>query len=463
MTILLAILSMLTLVFGVAWVVTARKRGRLEAQIKLGQEAHIANERSLQEMRTRCTLAEQRHTEMQRLQERLQTERIDLAQRLSRAEAERDNLHAKIAEGEAERERQANEMRLQFQALSTKILGEQTAQFKDSSKEQLDHLLQPFSKEMEEFKKRIEELSAQQNTQQGAFNAQFNQLMELNRTISTDAQNLTDALKGSSKMQGDWGEMFLETILEQSALQRGIHYQVQYSTKGEEGRELRPDFVISMPEGRHLVIDSKVTLKAYTNYSDAKSEEERQQHLKLLVESLRNHIKGLSSKEYQTLFNSPDFVILFVPIEPAYLAALRYDNNLWGEAYQRKVIISSPTSLFGLMRIVSDLWRHNDQEKNTKRIAELALKLYEQLVSITSSVANAGASLKKAQESYDDAIKRLTSGNNNVITLGKRLQQAAHLESKKQLPTSFVEMADTESDPAVTVELLEEQTDSAEE
>ena len=270
--------------------------------------------------------------------------------------------------------------------------------------------------------------------------------MELNRTISTEAQNLTSALKGNSKVQGDWGEMLLETILDSSALTRGIHYETQYNIKDEEGRNLRPDVVLHLPEKKDIVIDSKVSLTAFVAYTSAETEAERQRHLAAHVASVRQHVTELGRKEYQRRLNSPDFVIMFIPNEPAFLAALQNDTAIWSDAYDKKVIISSPTNLFALLKMVADLWKYNDQDKNTKEIAACGLKLYEQLVAFTSSLENVGAALDKARGAYEDAHKRLCTGNDNIIRVGERLRRTARLQTKRQHDARTLEAAGNDDD-----------------
>ena len=270
--------------------------------------------------------------------------------------------------------------------------------------------------------------------------------MELNRTISTEAQNLTSALKGNSKVQGDWGEMLLETILDSSALTRGIHYETQYNIKDEEGRNLRPDVVLHLPEKKDIVIDSKVSLTAFVAYTSAETEAERQRHLAAHVASVRQHVTELGRKEYQRRLNSPDFVIMFIPNEPAFLAALQNDTAIWSDAYDKKVIISSPTNLFALLKMVADLWKYNDQDKNTKEIAACGLKLYEQLVAFTSSLENVGAALDKARGAYEDAHKRLCTGNDNIIRVGERLRRTARLQTKRQHDARTLEAAGSDDE-----------------
>lgn len=242
--------------------------------------------------------------------------------------------------------------------------------------------------------------------------------MELNRRITTETTNLTNALKGNSKVQGDWGEMILETILDNSNLIRGVHYDTQLNIKDEAGNNLRPDVVLYLPEGKRIVIDSKVSLTAFVGYVGAEDEATRRQYLASHVASVRQHVVELGRKEYQRLLDSPDFVIMFIPNEPAFLAALQNDSSIWADAYDKKVIISSPTNLFALLKLVDDLWKRNAQNKNTADIVTYGTKLYEQLVAFTASLEGVGQSLDAARDKYNDAYKRLCTGNDNIVRCG---------------------------------------------
>lgn len=373
----------------------------------------------------------------------------ELAALRASSEAEIAALRQKNAEDReaerAEREKAEERFRAQFKNLATEILGEQSQHFKQTSKESIDILLKPFRDNITDFKKRVEEIYTTQTSQRGELKAELKRLMELNQNISAEARNLTDALKGNSKVQGDWGEMLLETILDSSALSKGIHYETQYNIKDEDGRNLRPDVVLHLPEKKDIVIDSKVSLTAFVGYTSADSEEERRRHLAAHIASVRQHVTELGRKEYQRRLNSPDFVIMFVPNEPAFLAALQNDPAIWSDAYDKKVIISSPTNLFALLKLVADLWKYNDQDKNTKEIAACGLKLYEQLVAFTASLEGVGTALDKARDAYDDAHKRLCTGNDNIIRVGERLRKTASLQTKKRHAARTLEIADADT------------------
>ncbi len=346
------------------------------------------------------------------------------------------------------REEQARE---QFKSMASQILTEQSQQFKATNKESIDLLLKPFKDNISEFRQRVELIYSAENEQRGALRNELKNLMELNRRITAETTNLTNALKGNSKVQGDWGEMILETILDSSNLIKGVHYQTQYNIKDEEGNNLRPDVVLFMPEGKQIVIDSKVSLTAFVNYMDAEDVTERERHLAAHVISVRQHVTELGRKEYQKLLNSPDFVIMFVPNEPAFLAALQSDTSIWGDAYDKRVIISSPTNLFALLKLVDDLWKRNAQSKNTADIVTYGTKLYDQLVNFTSSLEGVGQALGVAQDKYADAYKRLATGNDNIIRSGERLRKLGLPTKKRQSAKALDGNIIEDNEPETTI------------
>ena len=345
-----------------------------------------------------------------------------LVERSTLAQARLEAAEQRMAEARAEREKMEETFRTQFKNLANDILGEQSRTFKETNREALDVLLKPFRDNIVEFRERVEKIYSSENEQRGALRNELERLMELNRRITTETTNLTNALKGNSKVQGDWGEMILETILDNSNLIRGVHYDTQLNIKDEAGNNLRPDVVLYLPEGKRIVIDSKVSLTAF-------------------VASVRLHVVELGRKEYQRLLDSPDFVIMFIPNEPAFLAALQNDSSIWADAYDKKVIISSPTNLFALLKLVDDLWKRNAQNKNTADIVTYGTKLYEQLVAFTASLEGVGQSLDAARDKYNDAYKRLCTGNDNIVRCGERLRKLG-IPTKKQQSARTLQAAD---------------------
>ena len=362
-----------------------------------------------------------------------------------RTASERDSLKLSIEQMRRDREQSEGVLKTEFRNLAQEILSEHQHNLRQTNRDSIDLLLKPFKDNITEFRERVERIYAEENEQRGAFKNELDNLLKLNQQMTSSAANLTDALKGNSKVQGDWGEVYLETILENTGLVRGIHYHVQQNLKTEEGANMRPDVILSLPEDRRIVIDSKVSLTAYVRYSEAESEAERRQAMAAHVDSMRKHVQELSSKGYERLVNSPDFVVMFIPTEPAFLEALKADSTIWADAYARKVIISSPTNLFALLKMVGDMWRRDAQSKNQAEIVDKATKLYEQLVVFSEQLEGVGAALDTAKSKYDEAYKRLHTGNNNIVRLGERLKKLG-LPTKKQQSAKSLAAADVDSE-----------------
>ncbi len=359
---------------------------------------------------------------------------------LARADAEIAKLREKAESDRAELEKLQESFRLEFRNLANDILEEKSRQFKETNKESLDTLLKPFKDNLADFKKRVEDIYSEENRQHGALKTELKSLLELNQRITEETTNLTNALKGSSKVQGDWGEMILERMLENSNLQRGVHYFVQENFKDEDGNNMRPDIVLTLPEGKRIVIDSKVSLTAYVGYSSEEEEVRREDYMKEHLGSVRRHVAELHAKNYQNLVDSPDFVIMFVPNEPAFMCALQNDSALWADAYNKKVIISSPTNLFALLKIVDDLWKRDNQSRHALEIARQGGALYDKFVGFVSSLEDVGRNIDRAQKSYDQAYNQLKDGSGNLVRRAENLRELGVKASKKlpaQLTDSF--------------------------
>ena len=359
----------------------------------------------------------------------------------ARTQSERDSLRQSLDESR----RQEDTMKSEFKNLANEIFAEHQHNLRQANRDSLDLLLKPFKDNITEFRERVERIYAAENEQRGALKNELDNLVKLNLQMTSSAANLTDALRGNSKVQGDWGEVYLETILESTGLVRDIHYHIQKNIKGEEGENLRPDVVLSLPEERSIVIDSKVSLTAYVRYVEAESDAERKIAMAEHIKSITKHVTELANKEYQKLLNSPDFVIMFIPTEPAFLEALKADNTIWADAYAKKIIISSPTNLFALLKMVGDMWRRDEQTKNQAEILDKATKLYEQLVVFTEQLEGVGTALDSAKSKYDEAYKRLHTGNNNIVRLGERLKKLG-LPTKKSQTTKVLSLADTDEE-----------------
>lgn len=367
-----------------------------------------------------------------------------------RAESEREALRERVeelrqsrTERAAERDEELSQLKSEFKNLANEIVGQHTRDLRQTNRDSIDLMLKPFKDNITEFRARVEHIYSMENEQRGALKNELDNLVKLNMQMTTSAANLTDALRGNSKVQGDWGEAYLETILESTGLVRGVHYHVQQNFKTEEGANVRPDVVLLLPESRSIVIDSKVSLTAYVRSTEATSDGERRMAMAEHLQSIRRHVQELSLKEYQRLVNSPDFVVMFIPTEPAFLEALKQDNTIWTDAYAKKVIISSPTNLLALLKMVADMWRRDAQTKNQIEIIDKATKLYEQLVAFTDQLEGVGTALDTAKSRYDEAYKRLHTGNNNIVRLGEKLKKLG-LPTKKSQSSKVLAAAEGE-------------------
>lgn len=386
--------------------------------------------------------AEEAEQQVRQAESAREQERVLRVKAETQLEAERQSVADKVRS----QEDMEKALREQFRNLAGDVLQEQSRRFKENNTESMNMILKPLKDNIADFRLRMEGIFSHQTEQSGALKNELKRLMELNAQITTETTNLTNALKGNSKVQGDWGEVILQTILEKSNLIKGVHYDTQLNVKDEEGNNLRPDVVMYLPGDKQIIIDSKVSLTAYVNYVAAESDAAARAAMAAHVASVRQHVKELGSKQYQQYMQSPDFVIMFVPNEPAFLDALKEDNTIWSDAYEKKVIVSSPTNLFALLKIVADLWQRDEQTKNQEKIIKCGTTLYEQLVAFEDELLNVGASIVKAQENYDKALKRLRSGNNNIVRVGERLRDMGLPTAKRQNSKLLNDISTSEED-----------------
>ena len=362
----------------------------------------------------------------------------DLDRQLATLKAEYSGLQQKLAEQKEEVAQMQEQLKVQFENLANKILDEKSEKFTKQNKESLDQILDPLGKKLEEFRKKVEETHKDEVEARGSLKQELKQLMDLNKKMSEEANNLTKALKGDSKAQGNWGEVILERILERSGLTKGREYEVQQSATTEDGRRLQPDVVVHLPDEKFLIIDSKVSLTAYERFSSADDESETQSALKQHVTSLRAHVKGLSEKNYQHIHGdrSPDFVLLFVPIEPAFGVALQTDPDLYYEAFDRNIVIVSPSTLLATLATIDSVWKQEYQNKNALEIAQRGGALYDKFVLFVESLDQIGARIEQTQKSYEEAKTRLSEGSGNLVRQAEMLKNLGAKATKK-LPDSF--------------------------
>ncbi|MEG1937284.1 MAG: DNA recombination protein RmuC [Rikenellaceae bacterium] len=321
-----------------------------------------------------------------------------------------------------------------FENIAHQVLEQKSEKFSKDNSNQLKNILEPLEKDISDFKKRIEESNIKQAQEKTSLSGELKQLMLLNQQLSTEANNLTKALKGekNNKMQGDWGEMILETILSNSGLESGVHYFTQETSKNDVGETIRPDVIVRYPDSSEVIIDSKVSLTAYSRFVSAESDEQRAAALSDHIESIKRHITQLSDKRYESRERSLDFVMMFMPIEPAYILALGNDNTLWQYAYSRKILLVSPTHLITALKLVYDLWTRDAQTKNTIAIAEQGAKMYDKFVSFVEDLQKVGASIEKSNSVYNDALSKLRDGKGNLIRQSEQLLTLG-VKAKKQL------------------------------
>ena len=353
------------------------------------------------------------------------------------------------AKYEQQNEALRQEMMLQFNVLASDVLKRNSESLKEANSEQIDALLRPLKENIESFKKTISEGYVKETSSRKLLEVQIERLVKLNETIGEEARNLTSALKGNSKVQGDWGEMILETLLENAGLERGINFETQLTRdsggnvlKNDEGKLLRPDVLIKLPDNHSIIVDSKVSLTAFVDYCNAEDENVRIVAGKKHLQSVYAHIDELHAKMYQNnLKGAADYVMMFIPNESAYIAAVQLDINLWKYAYERGVIIVSPTHLFSVMSIVSQLWRQDKQNRNAMLIAERGGKLYDKLVLFMESFEKVGKSIDDAMTSYNKSFNQLRTGKGNVLRQAEDMK-ALGAKASKSLPERLSDSAE---------------------
>jgi len=356
---------------------------------------------------------------------------------LSKIELVKNALDEKINEQSVEFEEARKKSLIEFENIANKLFEEKTNKFSKQSKENIEQLLNPLKENLKEFKQKVEETYDKESKQRFSLEGKIKDLVALNQQISKDATNLTNALKGQAKTQGDWGEMILENILEYSGLVKNREYFTQDSYVDEAGKRKQPDVKIKYPDDRYIIVDSKVSLTAYERFANCEDLEEQKLHLAEHIKSVKNHIDNLSGKEYDKFDKTLDFVMLFVPIEPAFMTALHYDPELWSYAYKKRVLLISPTNLIAALKMVSDIWKREQQNTNAIDIAKRGEKLYEKFVGFVSDMQEIDKHLGKANEKYGDAMKKLSSGSGNLIGQAEKLKRLG-INSKKELPEKFL-------------------------
>ena len=357
--------------------------------------------------------------------------------------SELKNLEEKLAENKLEVEKLQKTFKDEFKNLANEILEEKTLKFTTQNKEALKTILNPLNEKIQHFEKKIEDTHKESIDYHAALRQQILGLKELNTQMSKETLNLTKALKGDSKTQGDWGETQLEVLLEKANLTKNIHYSTQGGYRDEAGILKKPDFIINLPDNKHLIIDAKVSLTAYEAYYNAENDLDKAAHLKKHLASIKKHFKELGEKEYQELYemNTPDYVLMFVPVEPALLIALNEDNSLYLEALDKNVVLVSTSTLLATLSTVSSIWKQEDQKKNVLEIAKRAGALYDKFEGFVQDLLKVGKSINTSKDSYDAAMNKLVEGKGNLVTSIEKIKKLG-AKAKKSLPQSIIERAE---------------------
>lgn len=366
-----------------------------------------------------------------REKEEIRQEKEHINMQLARRNSEYESLEMRNREQKAEVEKLQEKFTKEFENLANKILDEKSTKFTKQNKESLEIILNPLQEKIKSFEKRVEDTHKESIDRHAMLRQQIIGLKELNEQMSKEATNLTKALKGDSKLQGNWGELVLERVLEKSGLEKDREYFVQNSFTTEDGRRLLPDVVLHLPDNKKMIVDSKVSLVAYERFVNEEEEEERAKFLKAHVASLKKHVEQLSAKNYQNLYQieSPDFVLLFVPIEPAFAVALNQDNSLYSWAFEKNIVIVTPSTLLATLRTVDSMWTNEKQQQNAIEIATQAGRLYDQFVNLTEDLLKVGNQLNTVKGSYDSTMVKLT-GKGNLISRVERLKKLGSKASK---------------------------------
>ncbi|WP_026713074.1 DNA recombination protein RmuC [Flavobacterium daejeonense] len=378
--------------------------------------------------------------------EAIRTEKDSLAIQLSKKEVDFENLWERNKEQKDEVEKLQEKFTKEFENLANKILDEKSNKFTEQNKENLKNILTPLQDKIQLFEKKVEDTHKESIDYHAALRQQILGLREMNIQMSKETLNLTKALKGDSKMQGNWGELVLERVLEKSGLEKGREYEVQQSFTTDEGNRVMPDVVINLPDGKKMIVDSKVSLTAYEKYINEDDDENKNSFLKEHVNSIKRHVEQLGNKNYQDLYQieSPDFVLLFIPIEPAFAIALNEDVSLYNKAFEKNIVIVTPATLLATLRTIDSMWTNQKQQENAFEIARQAGALYDKFEGFVADLIKIGKKIDETKVEYSGAMNKLVEGSGNLISRVEKLKKMG-AKAKKALPESILIRAKKDS------------------
>lgn len=396
------------------------------------------SEQQLLQLQTSLTIEEERkaniQAELAQLKPELKEERekaLTLSNKLARLESEYISQEKRLAEQKEEVEKLNQKFATEFKNLANEIFEEKSKKFTDQNKLNLGELLNPLKERINEFQKKVEDTNKESIERNSSLAQQILHLSDLNRQITREAENLTKALKGESKTQGNWGEVILERILEKSGLEKGREYETQVSETDSSGKRFQPDVVVRLPEDKNIIVDSKVSLLAYERFCNG-DECDQELNLRQHITSVRAHVKNLSDKNYQSLYGLEglDFVLLFIPVEPAFTLAVQNDAELFNDAYSRNIVVVSPSTLIATLRTIASIWKQEYQSKNAMEIARQGGELYDKFVSFTEDLAAVGRHLDNSQKAFEDSMKKLKEGKGNLVRRAERIKELGAKTSK---------------------------------
>jgi DNA recombination protein RmuC len=399
-------------------------------------------EEQIRQLTQQVTSGQQQWQTAQIEKETLRTEREALALQLTKKEVDFTNLVERNKEYRQEVEQLQEKFTKEFELLAQKILEEKTTKFTEQNKENLKTILSPLQEKIQLFEKKVEDTHKESIDYHAALRQQILGLREMNEKMSQETINLTKALKGDNKMQGNWGELVLERVLEKSGLEKDREYFVQQSFTTPEGQRLQPDVVIALPDGKKMIVDSKVTLTAYERLCNAENEEEQKQYLREHLIAIHRHVEQLSSKNYYDLYQmeSPDFVLLFIPIESAFAVALQEDNTLYNKAFEKNIVIVTPSTLLATLKTINSMWTNQKQQENALEIARQAGALYDKFEGFITDLIKIGKKMDEAKVEYQGAMNKLTEGKGNLISSVERLKKMG-AKAKKAMPEALLQRA----------------------